>query len=176
MRCGGLEIIAPAALAGEFGEAEAFGSAVWLWMNSTAHHDAPLHLLSTLLLPAIKCRQFVLASENGKPVFYLAWARFSEQAEKRYLTNPPQCMPPEDWQSGDRQWVLDWIAPFGHTRQMRSLVLRRLFPDWCARALYHRGDEKGLRVIRFHGIAVTPQEARFWFDQHPCEHDRSRLR
>jgi cytolysin-activating lysine-acyltransferase len=172
MRYEGLDIIAPEALGGEFGEAEVFGSAVWLWMHSAAHHDAPLYLLSALLLPALKTRQFVLASENGKPVFYLSWARLSEQAERRYLANPPQCMPASDWISGDRRWLLDWIAPFGHTRRLRSLVLHRLFPGWCVRALYHRGDKKGLRVMRFHGLAVTPEEARFWFAQHPCDSDR----
>lgn len=172
MRYGGLEIIAPAALGGEFSEAEVLGSAVWLWMHSAQHHDAPLYLLSTLLLPAIKNRQFVLASENAKPVFYLAWASLSEEAERQYLTRPPQCLAATDWTSGDRLWVLDLIAPFGHTWRLRSLILRRLFPGWCARALHHRGDEKGLRVIQFHGLAVTPPEARFWFEQHPCQFDR----
>jgi len=172
MRCDGLDIIAPAVLGEPFSEAEAFGSAVWLWMHSAAHRDAPLHMLSALLLPAIKNRQFVLASENSKPVFYLSWAMLGEDAETRYLKNPPQCMPNEDWISGERRWLLDWVAPFGHTRQMRSLLSRRLFPGCCARALHHRGDEMGLRVMAFHGIAVTPQEARFWFQQHPCELDR----
>lgn len=172
MRHDGLDIIAPAALGEQFSEAEAFGSAVWLWMHSAAHHDAPLHLLSALLLPAIKNRQFVLASENGKPVFYLSWALLSEAAERRYLKNPPQCMPTDDWVSGERLWLLDWVAPFGHTRRMRSLVFRRLFPGWCVRALHHRGEQRGLRVVKLHGIAVTPQEARFWYEQHPCELDR----
>lgn len=170
MRCQGLEIVAPAAPGGDitFCEAEVFGAATWLWMHSPAHRDAPLNLLSILLLPAIKTRQFVLASENGKPVFYLGWAWLSADAETRYLTRAPQCMPIDDWTSGDRLWLLDWIAPFGHTRTMRTLIGRRLFPGWCARSLYHRGAEKGLRIVNFHGLAVTPHEARHWFAQHPC--------
>lgn len=171
MRYRGLDIIAPAAPAcadSAFSEAEVFGSAAWLWMHSAEHRDVPLLLLSTLLLPALKNAQFVLASENGKPVFYLSWAWLSAEAETRYLSQPPQSMRIEDWTSGDRLWLLDWIAPFGHTRTMRTLIGRRLFPGWCARALYHRGEEKGLRVMEYRGIAVTPEEGRRWFAQHPC--------
>lgn len=162
-----LKIIAPYVLGGEINEAEVFVSAVWLWMHSASHRNAPLQMLSTLLLPAIVSRQFVLASEGGKPVFYLAWAGLSEAAEKRYLKNSPQCMSVEDWTSGRRIWLLDWVAPFGHTQRMRSVLARRLFPGWCARSLYHRGKDKGLRILNFHGIAVAPEEARFWSENNP---------
>jgi len=167
MRYDDLDVIAPLVLGGEFSESEVLGSAVWLWMHSAAHREMPLQMLSALLLPAIKNRQFVLASEEGKPVFYLSWASLSEEAEERYLQNSPQCMPAEDWSSGARIWFLDWVAPFGHSPQMRNLATRRLFPGWCARSLYHRGDETGLRVVNFRGLAVTPEEARFWFKNNP---------
>lgn len=167
MHYDGFDIIAPQVTGEAFNEAEVLGSVVWLWMHSESHCDTPLHLLSALLLPAIKNRQFVLSSENGKPVFYLSWAGLNREAEQRYLHNPPHYMPEGDWASGDRVWFLDWIAPFGHSRRMRTLLAHRLFPRWCARSLYHRGDEKGLRVMTFRGVAVTPQEARFWFEHNP---------
>ena len=166
----GFDVIAPKILGDDFNgvsEAAVLGSAVWLWMHSKSHRSAPLQLLSTLMLPAIKRGQFVLVSEHGKPVFYLAWASLSEEAEHRYLTNPPQCMREEDWASGDRLWFLDWVAPFGHSARMRILATRRLFSGWCARSLYHRGDQRGLRVMEFHGIAVTQEEARFRFANRP---------
>ena len=167
MRYDNLDLIAPH-LSGElFNESEVFGSAVWLWMHSAQHRNMPLHLLSALLLPAIKTRQFILASEQGKPVFYMGWASLDEEAERRYLQNPPECMPIEDWTSGQRLWVLDWVAPFDHTRPMTALLRRRLFPGACMRGLQHRGAKRGLRIIDFHGIAVSKEEARFW-----AEHNR----
>jgi len=169
MRYDNLDVIAPHVMGDNyrFNEAEVLGSAVWLWMHSASHREAPLHMLSALLLPAIKNRQFVLASEDTKPIFYMSWARLSLDAERRYLYNPPQCMPVGDWASGERLWFLDWIAPFGHSRCMRTLLSHRLFPGWYARSLYHRGEEKRLRIMSFHGLAVTPQEARFWFEHNP---------
>lgn len=167
MRYSSFEVIAPLLTGESYSEAEVLGSAVWLWMHSVAHRDAPLHTLPVLLLPALKFRQFVLVSEQSKPVFYFAWANLSEEAERRYLTNPAVCMLETDWVSGDRMWILDWVAPFGHNRAMSRLLARRLFPDRCARALDHQGEKRGLRVMTHRGIAVLPEEARYWFDAHP---------
>jgi len=161
-----LDIIAPGLLEQSWNEAEVLGSAVWLWMHSTSHRERPLHTLSALLLPAIKYRQFILASEAGKPVFYLAWANLSLEAEQRYLQQHPVCMPDTDWNSGEYMWILDWVAPFGHTRVMRRLLERQLFANRCARALYHRGDERGLKIKTFRGMAVLPEEAQAWFQDH----------
>ncbi len=84
-----LDIIAPGLIDEPWSEAAVFGSATWLWMHSKAHRDAPLHTLPTLLLPALKHRQFVLGSEHGKPVFYLSWLNLDEAAEQRYLRQSP---------------------------------------------------------------------------------------
>jgi cytolysin-activating lysine-acyltransferase len=142
------------------------GAAVWLLMHSSSHRDMPLHGLARLLLPAIKQRQFVLASEQDKPVFLLTWAMFSPEAERRYLANAPITLPEADWASGDRLWILDWVAPFGHTRVARPLV-SRLFTTRYGRALNHRGEQTGLRVMDYHGIGVMAEEARAWFVLNP---------
>ena len=161
------EILAPRLLEGEFNEATAFGSAAWLWLHSARHRNVPMHTLSTLLLPAIKHGKFILVSERGQPVFYMSWAELDEEAEARYLSQSPEQMRQSDWDSGQRLWILDWIAPFGHTRLMRQLVGSRLLPNRSFRALYHRGGERGLRIKEMHGVAVHPREARAWFEQHP---------
>ncbi|MCL2162441.1 MAG: toxin-activating lysine-acyltransferase [Betaproteobacteria bacterium] len=166
MRFDCLDVIAPGPLDTPCDEPQALGSAVWLMMHSASHREMPLWGLSVLLLPAIKHRQFVLASEQDKPVFFITWAKFSPDAERRYLANPPLAMPVDDWNCGDRIWILDWIAPFGHTRISRSLMAR-LFPTTCARSLYHRGETRGLRVMEFHGIGVTAKEARAWSALNP---------
>lgn len=160
MRYEDLDFIAPRAADAPAGvnEAEVFGSAVWLWMHSTSHRNAPLHMLSALLLPAIKSRQFVLASHGGKPVFYMSWARMSADAEARYVSNPPECMPAEDWTSGERNWILDWVAPFGHTRQIKRLLSQTLLRNQSAKSLNHRGSQTGLRIMTFSRRTVPATE------------------
>ena len=95
-----LDIIAPGLIDEPWNEAAVLGSATWLWMHSKAHRDAPLHSLPTLLLPALKHRQFVLGSEHGKPVFYLSWLNFDEAAERRYLQQSPLALTEADWNCG----------------------------------------------------------------------------
>ena len=122
--------------------------------------------MPTLLLPAIKNKQFILAIETGRPVFYLSWANLSYEAERRYLQHVLQ-LREDEWSSGDRMWVLDWVAPFGHSRLLSQMLEHQLFATRWMRALYHRGNERGLKVKTFIGKAVLPEEAREWFASNP---------
>ncbi len=167
MNIQGIDLLSPAKLGGKFNEAEVLGSAVWLWIQSDTHKEISLKDLPSLLLPAIKLGQFVLAVEKGKPVFFLTWAEMNEMAEARYLDNPPEMMPLKDWQSGNRIWFFDWVAPFGHTHKMYRIMTQTLFTETYARSLYHRGYEKGLRVQNFHGHRYSSKQARQWFKAHP---------
>lgn len=162
-------LIAPGLIAQPWSEAQALGAAVWLWMQSPMHRRLPLATLHALLLPAIKCRQFLIASAKDQPVFYTAWAHFDASAERRYLARSAVHLPPHDWACGDRLWALDWIAPFGHSRDMACLLSRGLFARRWGRTLDHRGSQRGLRVRTFRGAAVLPQDARRWFDAHPVQ-------
>jgi len=146
------------------------GSIVWLWMNSENHRNLPLHTLSTALLPAIKARQFVLASEQGKAVFFASWAMLNSSTEQHYLDHHQLLMPQEHWQSGDRMWCIDWVAPFGHSKAMGYFLTHQLMANCCARSLYHRGREHGKRVQTFFGKLVSAQERRLWKAEHTIKH------
>ena len=166
-----IDIIAPALSQQTFIEAEVFGAAVWLWMQSDAHRDIPLQVLNSMLMPAIGYRQFILGSNEGRPVFFLSWAMFDEEAEHRYLHSHPSSLPESDWHSGDRMWIIDWIAPFGHTQQVTRLLRQHWFKDRCARLLYHRGDERGMRIQCVSGSALSKQAVRHWLDLHPLKQE-----
>lgn len=167
MRFETLDIIAPGLIDEPWNEATVLGSTTWLWMHSSAHRDAPLHTLPTLLLPALKHRQFVLASENGKPVGYVSWLNVDEAGEQRYLQQSPLTLTEADWNCGERLWFNDWVTPFGHSAVLTRVLQRHLFVNTCARALYHRGDQRGLRVKTFQGFGVIPEQAKAWFAAHP---------
>jgi len=167
MKFEGLNIICPAKTGKPFNEAEVLGLAVWLLIQSDSRKELPLMDLPVILLPAIKHGQFILALEDDKPVFFISWAEMSAEAEARYLDQPPELMPLADWHSGDRIWCLDWLAPFGHTFVASRLFKNVLFAERCVRSLYHRGDEKGMRLMHFHGRLLSHQQAKQWFDEHP---------
>lgn len=166
-RIEGFDVVAPGLMPQTWSEPQAMGCATWLWMHSPMHREVPLHTLSTFLLPALKRQQFILALQGDRPVFYMAWALMDEAAERRYLSQPPVLMPEADWRCGDRMWVLDWVAPFGHTQALSRLVLRHLVPHACMRALSHHGDERGLRVLTFRGRGCPRDVAQRWWQDRP---------
>jgi cytolysin-activating lysine-acyltransferase len=170
-----MDVIAPHFVEQQWTEAEVLGSAVWLWMNSENHRNLPLHTLSVALLPAIKNKQFILAFEDGNPVFFVSWANMSTEAEARYLSTHQLLMTQEDWRSGDRIWIIDWVAPFGHTKKMKRFLGGQLAPSTCARSLYHRAKERGRRVQYFFGDLVSPQERHLWKQAHPLAGPVDRL-
>lgn len=157
----------PLVLGGSVSEAEVLGAAAWLWMHSPRHKSAPLEVLPTVLLPVIKEQQYVLAFKDNKPVFFMSWAWFDEDAEHRYLTQHHLMLKETDWRSGNRMWVIDWITPFGDAHKMMSLVLNELFPDHCARSLWHHSDKRGQRVKHFFGQNISRLERRAWREMHP---------
>ena len=167
MQMNGFQVMAPVLLGEACNQPEALGVATWLWMQSPMHRKAPVYALSRLLLPIIVNGQFVLLSQQDKPVCFLSWARFSREAEHGYLCNPPIAMPEGDWNSGTRVWLLDWIAPFGHCAKAGSMLRRRLFAGVVARALHHRGSEKGLCIKHFIGGGLLPEEGRAWLALNP---------
>ena len=155
---GPIKFIAPKLIQSDWNEASVLGSTVWLWMNSDNHNELPLHTLTVALLPAIKRRQFILGVQEDQPVFFLSWAELSVEAEHRYLENHQLRMFPEDWNSGDRFWFIDWVAPFGHTAEIYQILQKDLLRDLYARSLYHRADERGRRIQHFFGSSFLPSE------------------
>jgi cytolysin-activating lysine-acyltransferase len=166
------KIVAPALGLPSHSDAETLGAVTWLWMHSQRHRDLPLIALSQSLLPPLKAHQFILVSDlrataGGRPVAYVAWANFSAEAESRYLRSGATAMlHAEDWTGGDRMWVTDIVAPFGHTHQFCKLVTK-LLPDSCWRALYHRGDERGQRIKVLRGENVSLVDADSWWRARP---------
>jgi cytolysin-activating lysine-acyltransferase len=173
-----LKIVAPALGFSAHSEAEVIGAVTWLWMHSKRHRELPLIALSQALVPPVKAQQFILVQgphENGSvlPVAYIAWANLSEGAERHYLAaGATAFLRPEDWSSGDRSWITDWVCPFGHTPQLRSIA-QALLADSSFRFLYHRGDERGQQVKVMRGARVTQRDARAWWKERPLPGERS---
>lgn len=165
------QIIAPAFNLPPHSDAEAFGSAVWLWMHGPNHRNLPLTALDHMLLPAIRLRQYVLILEERpegitRPIGYLGWANLSAEAESRYLRNPYQGLRNEDWNSGDRMWLVDFFAPFGDSQKVHALW-SPFFANASVRYMYHRSHERGVTVRTLNGAQVDPAHARQWWTDRP---------
>jgi cytolysin-activating lysine-acyltransferase len=165
-----LIITAPALCASDRSEAEIFGSIAWIAMHANNKNHLPLQGLSQWLLPALRSKQFILASETvdgqTRPVAYMSWANLNAQIESRYVDNPDKGLMPQEWTGGDRMWVIDWMTPFGHSKAFHQAV-RVALTGCCCKSLYHRGAGRGFRVMLFRGKGVSLEQAKHWWKNKP---------
>jgi cytolysin-activating lysine-acyltransferase len=126
------------------------GHAVWLMMNMPQYKHVFLVDLEWMVLPPIVLNQYRLFRAENRVVGFAAWAYLSEAVEAR-LQAPNPRLAPTEWKSGDRLWLIDLHAPFGHQdvalKELRETALRG------RRFKMHRWTPKGREVIE-----VIPEE------------------
>ncbi|WP_274585816.1 toxin-activating lysine-acyltransferase [Neisseria leonii] len=152
MKIENIDIISPELFPQEtFNETEAFGALIWLWAASPVYQHAGVQEAAINILPVLKNGQFALFSNNGHPIGYCTWAYFNEETERQYLQSNDVLQHAENWRSGNKMWFINWFAPFGDSRIMKRILVH-LFPEREIGWLYHRGSEKGKRIMKFQGL------------------------
>lgn len=130
---------------------EILGEMCWLYSQSRIHRTWAMGSLQQWLLPAILTRQMRMYRKNGKPHAFVTWARLSQEVEEAFVLNTSS-LQPKDWQSGDRIWFIDWIAPFGGTREMTRDLKVNVFPNDVGRFLRMKEGSDTLNVFYVHGV------------------------
>ena len=162
-----IDVISPALFPKEqWNEAEVLGAMTWLWLLSDNCKHSTVSDMARRVLPVIKSRQFALFSQGSQPLGYISWANLDQQSEAEYVHSEPWIYSQQNWNCGDRMWIINWFSPLGESALMRSILLRYLLPTTCFRSLYHKGDEHGLKVLTFCGQAVSKQEKLAWENEH----------
>ena len=130
------------------------GEMVWLYSFSGIHRDWPVGSIHQWLLPAIMHKQYRIYHKGKKPVGFVTWAWLSREGETAYVRNT-KSLQPKDWKSGDRLWFLDFIAPFGDTKNMAQDLRQNLFPKDVARFLRAKKGSDTLRIMYVHGAKAV---------------------
>ena len=137
-----------------FDQLKALGMASWLWAQSPLHQTWPSWLLGSMVWPAIVNRQFLMArNSQHQPLAYVSWARFDAEREKKYLANPTG-LDPEDWDSGDRLWFIDWVSPFGGARVIAKKMETEMFTTDVGHALRVKHNSTRGKILDDAGIAA----------------------
>ncbi|MEO5375842.1 MAG: toxin-activating lysine-acyltransferase, partial [Alphaproteobacteria bacterium] len=134
--------------------ASLLGDVAWLMVRSPAHRHLFLADLEWLVLPALTARQFRLFVNGATPYAYASWAFLDEEAESRLLSGQPR-LRPGDWNSGDRAWLIDLVAPFGGADGLARSIKTQAFRERPLKALRPRADGKG-----FEGVEIVAAESR----------------
>lgn len=123
------------------------GHVVWLMMNMPRYRHVFLSELEWMVLPPIMLNQYRLFRVEDRIVAFAAWAYLSEAVEARLQNSNPKLAPTE-WKSGDRLWLIDLHAPFGH----QELALKELRETGLKSQTFkmHRWSPQGRETIQVH--------------------------
>lgn len=106
------------------GALQAMGDALFLAARSPRHAAMSVAMLRAAFEAPILLGQYKVFRFDDVPRGMFTWARMSPEAERRYVRGEP--FQPGDWQSGDRLWLIDLIAPYkGLTAGMVRWVMIR---------------------------------------------------
>lgn len=105
----------------------AVGPILLLYMQSSHRRYQFIGDLEWLLIPPLVSGQCKLFMKNEYPTSFVSWAFLNEAAEKRLFENGGK-LRPEDWNCGDRLWVIDIVAPFGGVENMLHDLQCNEFP------------------------------------------------
>ena len=97
------------------------GAATWLMMHSPEHRHLLLSDLEWRLLPPLRLGQCRLFQERGKPVAFVTWARLTEEVEARCKSRTAR-LKPNEWNDGERIYVVDVVTPFGGRTQVLDAI------------------------------------------------------
>ncbi len=88
----------------------AYGDFLFLAFRSDWHQRMTMANLRSAFETPIALDQYRIFRFDGVPRGLITWAWMSAEAERKYVSG--DLLDPEDWQSGDRLWLIDMIAPY----------------------------------------------------------------
>ncbi len=152
----------------DWSKLEVLGSMLWLWHYDDMRQDATLPKIMGFLMPPIKLGQFIAFYEADKPIGYISWANFNSTVEDLYIQSHFNLLDDNQyWNCGDRTWIIDYFAPFGHQKKILNLA-KRLFPRAVVRSFAHKETQyKEKNVNLYRGVDVTRDEMNNWNKKHP---------
>lgn len=143
------------------------GHIAWLWANSPLHKEWSISLFTKNILPAIQHDQYILLMRDEFPVAFCSWANLTLTNEVKYVRDVTS-LTFEDWNSGERKWLIDWIAPFGDNNTLYR-YMRKKFPNEVFRAIRVYPGSTEAKIIHVQGGQINKFTAKKLIQQYQEE-------
>jgi cytolysin-activating lysine-acyltransferase len=122
----------------------ALGAVSMLAMKSANHKYLFVSDYEWLVMPPVALKQFVLfRTEKNEPIAFISWASINEDVEKRLLSGSIK-LKPQEWNSGDKLYIIDMISPFGIGKEILKQLNEKMFKDKDVRIIRPKKDGKGI--------------------------------
>lgn len=131
------------------------GEMTWLLTQSPLHQAMQIRDIEWLCMPALLKEQFYLFRDGNQPVGLAMWAKCGAAAEKKLeggMIEPENRLTLEEWDSGQRIWLVDLIAPFANNEnRQREIMIADLIsgPLKGTEFRFHQTDPStGKRIVQ----------------------------
>ena len=128
------------------------GQIASLMLSSEVHRKYLIDDIGAMFLPAIHLNQFrIYRNKKGDPIGIITWAYLSNELQEKYQKGDKVLTKLEDWKSGNNGWVIDFIAPFGHAKQIIKDLRANIFKGKQGKALRISKNGKIKGIWNLHG-------------------------
>ena len=130
------------------------GEVTTLLLASNLHVKYLVSDIKSEFLTPIDYNQFRIYKVGKDPVALVTWAYLTPSIEPKFI-HGEYSLRADDWVGGDRLWIIDFMAPFGHATRVIQDLRTNVFPNDSAKAI--RVDVNGQlkRVYKLHGKNVS---------------------
>jgi cytolysin-activating lysine-acyltransferase len=130
------------------------GELVSLLLCSPMHRRYLVNDIGAVFFPPIHLNQFRIYRSKDRVIGFVTWAFVSEEVERQYLSGSYN-MKPQDWNCGERIWIIDFMAPFGHAKSIIHDLRQNIFPDRTGSAVRINPDGKVKGIMKLRGANST---------------------
>lgn len=125
--------------------AQMLGEITWLMTQSPIHKQLFIGDLEWFAMPAILLEQFRIFYGPNSPAAVALWAMVSEETEERLKAGAHK-LRADEWQGGDRPWLIELIAPFGAQDEILADLSTSVFGG--KPFSFHTATPDGQRVVK----------------------------
>lgn len=125
--------------------AQMLGEITWLMTQSPIHKQLFIGDLEWFAMPAILVEQFRIFYGPNSPAAVALWAMVSEDTEERLKAGANK-LRADEWQGGDRPWLIELIAPFGAQDEILADLSNTVFAG--KPFSFHTATPDGQRVVK----------------------------
>lgn len=125
--------------------AQMLGEITWLMTQSPIHKQLFIGDLEWFAMPAILVEQFRIFYGPNSPAAVALWAMVSEETEERLKAGAHK-LRADEWQGGDRPWLIELIAPFGAQDEILADFSISVFGG--KPFSFHTATPEGQRVVK----------------------------
>ncbi|MDY0969115.1 toxin-activating lysine-acyltransferase [Sphingomonas sp. CFBP9021] len=102
------------------------GEMTWVLTQSPLHRAMALGDLEWLVMPALLLEQFYIFRDEERPIGLALWASTDRAGENKLtagMIEPENRLSLEQWNNGERVWLVDLVAPFANAQNKQLEVM-----------------------------------------------------